>query len=1693
MDPHFNLPWDVEEEILSRLPIPSLARFRTALHALLDGYDLAAHIDETAAKPDPTLTVDGSTTPNPAFTLWTRQDKLIYSALLGAISLSVQPLLSRSSTAAEVWATLAATYAKPSRGHIKQLQQQLKHWSKGSKSINDYFQGLTTRFDQLALLGKLIDHEDQVDFVLQGLPDEYKPIIDQTEGRDSPPTLTELHEKLINHEVKLQTMSTVSSLPISANYASNRSSSSTKNNQRSSQPWTNNNNKPNDRTPRPYLGRCQLCGATGHSARRCHLLNSGSQNSRGPLLPTPTYPPTSWQPRAHFTTSANANPWVFDTGATHHITSDLANLSLHQPYNGGEEVLVGNGNSLPISHTGFASIPLLAKTLSLNNVLCVPQITKNLISVYRLCNANKVSVEFFPAHFQVKDLNSGVPLLQGRTKDELYEWPIPKPVATALFATPTIKASLSDWHSRLGHPSHSILKTIISSFSLPFSESFSKTLSCVDCLTNKSHKLAFSQTSISSSKPLEYLFSDLWTSPVVSVDNYKHYLIIVDHYTRYSWFYPLKLKSDVKEIFIRFKALVENKFKTKIVTLFSDNGGEFIALRTFLSTSGITHLTSPPHTPEHNGLVERRHRHIVETGLSLLHHAQIPNTFWSYAFSTAVYLINRMPTPTLSLQSPFSMIFGFDPNYSKLKIFGCLCFPWLRPYRSHKLEPRSTSCVFLGYSLTQSAYLCFDPLTNRLFVSRHVRFDEQTFPYQRLLQSNSETPSSNWTSPLSFVPISNRPLVSVPPSSSPPGSDPSPTPTLPSDQTPTSPVASTPTSPVPNGDLSPASSHPLNAPSNQSHNSVATSPSVTHTSDDSPSSMAHTQSNSQLSAHSSPTTTTQSPSTTPRPTNTPSPSPSSSSTSSLPSPSPPPAPPSPSPPPAPVIMPPENNHNMATRAKSGISKPNKKYALLTPRSDAIPPIPTSVAQALADPRWSNAMSEEYTSVLRHGTYTLVPKEPHHNIVSCRWIYTHKFNPNGSLRRLKARYVAKGYNQRRGVDFTETFSPVIKSTSLRVVLDVAVSRDWPIKQLDVNNAFLQGSLEEEVYVAQPPGFIDPDRPHHVCRLHKALYGLKQAPRAWYRELSTFLTVSGFTNSLADPSLFILNRDSSLLYILVYVDDIVITGNNPRLLQHTLDALATRFSIKDPEDLNYFLGIEAFRTSFGLHLTQRRYILDLLQRCKMSDAKPVQTPMAAYPKLTLRSGSPLPDPTEYRSVVGSLQYLAFTRPDISYAVNRLSQFMHAPTTEHWQATKRLLRYLAGTSSHGTFYSRSNPTSLHAYSDADWGGDIDDYVSTNAYIVYLGKHPISWSSKKQRGVARSSTEAEYRSVANTSAELRWICSLLTELGISIPSTPVIYCDNVGVTYLCANPIFHSRMKHLALDYHFIRNQITSGVLRVAHVSSKDQLADALTKPLTRAPFKSSTSKIGVSHGLWNPCLRQFKWIKYEAQQFEVFGLGYDNTKPEKVYKILGFITRKGAAVYECSSREFEFIDTPCDRVLSETAKRLHVSLNGNLYWVAYNGETREYFIQSFDFSRDRFETCCLLPGQEMENSFCDELVLAVFVGDRFSLLKQCFVTREIEIWVTKKKINRDDEVVWVSLMTLTASNLPRLFSKLYGISYFIHGKTLIMCCGDDETREPCIYVARGDLCIKIPIDSDIGWFSHCVYVPSLISVPLEFHEIE
>lgn len=528
------------------------------------------------------MTQSNTSRPNPAYHLWNRQDQLLLNAIIGSISPTIVPFIAQAKTSNQAWTILANTYAKPSRGRIKQIKNQLKTTTKGSLTITEFMQTVKTRADDLALLGAPIDEEEITDKILDGLSDDYKELVHAVQARDTSITFEELHEKLLNFEASLQTQPTESHhFPATANLTHRNNNRQWRPSQTHNQitnkwrpsytspsrppaatnsgPQSSQNPRP---PPKPYLGHCQICRIQGHIAKRCPsfrlvpITSSTASNSSQPF--------TLWQLQAHIATNSTPTPsWLLDSSASHHVTADLSNLSLHSPYTGHDDIMIGDGSNLPITHTGSTSLKTPQNNFTLTNVLCVPSMKKNLISISQFCHSNNVSIEFLPSSFFVKELSTGTTLLQGRSKDGIYEWPTSSP----LFAFSTIKPTSIDWHHRLGHPVFAILHHVISSNNLGSSSSLSPKFSCNACLCNKSHKQSFSNSTIVSTKPLEIIFSDVWTSPIYSTNGFKYYVLFIDHFTKYIWLYPLKHKSDVKETFIRFKAIVEKYFNSTIKTL----------------------------------------------------------------------------------------------------------------------------------------------------------------------------------------------------------------------------------------------------------------------------------------------------------------------------------------------------------------------------------------------------------------------------------------------------------------------------------------------------------------------------------------------------------------------------------------------------------------------------------------------------------------------------------------------------------------------------------------------------------------------------------------------------------------------------------------------------------------------------------------------------------------------------------------------------------------------------------------------------------------------------------------------------------------------------------------------------------------------------------------------------------------------
>ena len=418
--------------------------------------------------------------------------------------------------------------------------------------------------------------------------------------------------------------------------------------------------------------------------------------------------------------------------------------------------------------------------------------------------------------------------------------------------------------------------------------------------------------------------------------------------------------------------------------------------------------------------------------------------------------------------------------------------------------------------------------------------------------------------------------------------------------------------------------------------------------------------------------------------------------------------------------------------------------------------PTSFSQAVLDPKWRAAMQTEIKALQANHTWSLVPKPAHKRPIGCKWVYKIKYNPDGSVERYKARLVAKGYSQVEGIDYRETFAPVAKLTTVRVLLSLASIRGWHLHQLDVNNAFLNGDLYEDVYMQLPPGFGGTGE-NRVCKLHKSLYGLKQASRQWFIKLSNALKAAGFTQSWSDYSLFVRRRQGNFTALLVYVDDVILAGNNLEDINAVKTFLSNCFKLKDMGVLRYFLGIEVARSKQGLVLCQRKYALEILEDSGFLGAKPAKCPIEYNTSLSKEDGTLLTEPGLYRRLVGRLIYLTITRPDLVYAVHVLSQFMDKPRDIHLEAAYNVLRYLKATPGQGLLLPSNGSLNLRAFCDADWARCRDTRRSVTGYCIFLGNAPVSWKTKKQGTVSRSSAEAEYRSMASTCCEVTWLQNVL------------------------------------------------------------------------------------------------------------------------------------------------------------------------------------------------------------------------------------------------------------------------------------------------------------------------------------------------
>ena len=500
--------------------------------------------------------------------------------------------------------------------------------------------------------------------------------------------------------------------------------------------------------------------------------------------------------------------------------------------------------------------------------------------------------------------------------------------------------------------------------------------------------------------------------------------------------------------------------------------------------------------------------------------------------------------------------------------------------------------------------------------------------------------------------------------------------------------------------------------------------------------------------------------------------------------------------------------------------------------------------------WKAAMDDEYTSLMKNNTWKLLPLPPGRVPIKCRWVFDIKAGYEGVPERYKARLVALGCSQKPGVDFNQTFAPVVKLSTLRLILALVAAHDLEVLQVDVKTAFLNGQLDEEIYMRQPEGYVAQGHEGEVCKLMKSLYGLRQAPRAWNIELNDAIIQYGLTRSEEDQCVYHRTQGQEWILAIFFVDDGLICGTNRKIIEDFVDHFKKRFEIRTLP-VGRFLGItiDRDRSKKRLSISQPESIEAMLNKFKMGDCKSVATPAEPGLKLSLDM-SPKTDKERdemklipYKEAVGALLYISTTtRPDISYAVGQAAKFNHNPGLIHWRAVKRIFRYLAGTRKHGIFFSPREDQGVVGFTDADHAGDLDDRGSTSGCVFLCHGGSISWFSRKQNCTSLSTTEAEFVAGGEAAKEATWIRAFLKEIQKRGSEAIPFFCDNQGAIRVANNPELHRKMKHVELRFRFVQQAQKTGIIDARYVDSQNQIADIFTKALPAPSFQYLRQKLGV-----------------------------------------------------------------------------------------------------------------------------------------------------------------------------------------------------------------------------------------------------------
>jgi hypothetical protein len=1031
---------------------------------------------------------------------------------------------------------------------------------------------------------------------------------------------------------------------------------------------------------------------------------------------------------------------VLDSGCYPHMVGNPKLLDEIRPH-------VSNvhfGNDASIQSVGKGNIVLRNNGVTLSNCLFVPDLRVNLLSAIQLIRENDVTIILRRSGGSILD-SKGLTLGRLKLDGNLYVLEA-KDYITSSYTNVSLynaeKGEIITWHHRLGHISESKLKKIGFKGQLPF---------CEVCAKGKLTERPFSRRENNIERILGRVHTDTVGPLPTGYNGELYFLTLVDEHSRYLMIEPLHSRSEVTSKLISMCKRLMNLTGQRLSRLRSDGAKEFtesLDLKQFLSNEGVEHESTVRYVPEMNGIAERINRTILDMARCMLIHANISSRFWPQSVLYATHIYNRIPHSKTGAR-PFDVLMKGSSDYSKLKIFGSVCYAVLPNEIRKKFDDKSLKGIFMGF--TNTAYKIYHLDSGKLLSARSIKVNEDVFLSKEETDLYGISRDSEDNIPLedeSFHLEDIRPLE-------------------------------------------PGKNEERGVDSELSREAVEVSSEDLY--------LAHKVIPKHVEDETKAEHVT------------------------------------------------ETTHRLP-RTASAVAQIQISNILDSERNISyavFPKEPENFQEAWSDEAWRNSMKEEYQSLLENRTWELIDRPKDRKCIKSGWVYKAKRNEAGSVYRLKSRLVAKGYSQVLGIDFNETFAPVGMRSTLRMLIAFSTKSKWTCRQVDVDTAFLYGNLEEEIYMEQPEGFTDGS--NKVCRLKKSIYGLKQASRVWNETLDAALVSIGYHRSICDPCLYV--KPDSLLF--VYVDDMVICSLEVETTNLIIQELGKLFKLKDLGKPSWILGLELIYEREGTIITQRTFIDSLLKAC---DALiPASTPMDSRTQFTKDHSDSVSIEMKsiYRSWIGSLLYIASgTRFDIAYAIGILAQFVENPSSAHVKGLKRVLGYLKATQNYGLYFSGTNSSlDLRGYCDADFASCIDSRRSRTGFVMFFGNCLVSWSSRKHGRVTLSTCEAEYYAACEAAKEgihisrLAWEINNRTPFKESFRRNPIkILCDNQSCIKVCKNPEKHKIMKHGDVRLKWLRERVKDSSILLEYVKSSDQLADILTKAVSKPILKKLVSECGL-----------------------------------------------------------------------------------------------------------------------------------------------------------------------------------------------------------------------------------------------------------